>query len=830
MMYYSLAKINIFCIFSKKNNENIMSMPKKVYLCEQIHLTKDKSMKIKSLLLTSALVCQSLTGVQAQTYYDVTDIYLKNASFDTRFDYTIDDEGDVESEVLDIDGWTVVNPAMTNIIAGVYQFGTKKTFMGMSVPATGSDGTAEGGGLVMSPGFNSSQLYAQTIMLPAGNYRLITAYYNVSSQVNAYNQTSWIPTSGRRSQSTIRKFPQGEWIPDTIEFTIAQQVSGNIQIGYAANQSPVAGVFAQLILDFVKIERDAPVGDIDREAKRAFLKQYIDEALSAYGDGSGIGASELKAEIDAAQAIYDDATASFEAMDEHISDLMAILDEYKWNNTNKRVVTDPRFARGATMAFGRLSTSGFSTGEIMEQGFCWNKEGNPTVDDQTTTDYLTNQGQIYYIENLTPCTKYFMRAYVKTKEGRVKYGDVIRFYTIPKGNITYWYNNGGDDAANKRVNAAATEACEIFNMLTSAKKPFSIGYSSGTPTADCYYGDNPWMNMGANASYQRTGTIMHEMEHGLGVIPYSTQWSKTILRTSTQSYNGGTVGSGQWLGDRVSAFLDFWDNTTGSRLNGDYQHMWPYGINGASEDNGTKALYYANALICQALGEDGLEHNYSTFAEPYYSFDHEDDVKYYLKNENEGRGLYTSYLMETRNGQLNVVQMSSDEAAANDSAAWYLSFEPSNQYYTMRNAATGKYITYSGSRFSAVARTSPIANDWLHLMRGRVDVTSEKYRGYWIIHPITEWSPNCMVANQSGTVGQATFNIANTATTQRWLILTEEEMRKINTYVNGIDEVIFNQEDEYSTSGIYDLQGRKVSGESPTRKGIYIVNGKKVVK
>lgn len=779
---------------------------------------------MKSLLLTCALACQCLVGIHAQTYYDVTDIYLKNANFDTRFDYTIEDEGDVESEMLDIDGWMLVNPGVTNLIAGVYQFGTKKTFTGLSVPTTASDGSTTGGGLVFSPGYTTAQLYYQDLMLPAGNYHLITAYYNASTQSNAYNQTSWIPSKGRRSMSSVRQFPQGVWVLDTLSFTVSQQIAGKVQIGYSSNQA--MGTIAQLILDFVKIERDTPIGDIDTEAKKAYLKQYIDEALAAYGDGSGIGAAELKAEIDAAQSIYDDATASYESMDEHTKSLMVALDEYNWNNSSKKVVTDPRFARGATMAFGRLTVSGFSSGEVAEQGFCWNTNGNPTVDDNVTTKILNNHGDIYYMEDLTPCTKYFMRAYAKTKEGRVKYGDVIKFYTIPKGNITYWYNNGGDDAANKRVNAAATEACEIFNKLTSARKPFDIGYSSGTPTADCYYGDKPWMNMGANSSYQRTGTIMHEMEHGLGVIPYSTQWSKTILRSSTQNYNGSTVGSGQWLGDRVSEFLDFWDNTTGSRLNGDYQHMWPYGINGASEDNGTKALYYANALICQALGEDGLEHNYSTFAEPYYSFQHEDDVKYYLKNENEGRGLYTSYLVESRGGQLRIAEMSSDDAAANDSAAWYLSFEPSNQYYTIRNAATGKYITYNGSRFAAIERTSPIANDWLHLMRGRVDVTTEKYRGYWMIHPISDWNPSCMVANASGTIGQATFSLANSATTQRWLILTEEEMRKINTYVDGIDEVSIDKASESMVNAIYDLQGRKISPEQ-SRKGIYIVNGKK---
>ena len=185
--------------------------------------------------------------------------------------------------------------------------------------------------------------------------------------------------------------------------------------------------------------------------------------------------------------------------------------------------------------------------------------------------------------------------------------------------------------------------------------------------------------------------------------------------------------------------------------------------------------------------------------------------------------------MEGKNGQLRIVEMSSDEAAANDSTAWYLSFEPSSQYYTICNAATGHFITYNSSRFVAVERTSPVANDWLHLMRGRVNVTTENYRGYWMIHPITDWNPNCMLANASGAIGQATFNLANSATTQRWLILTEEEMRKINTTVNGIDEITegsFNEKTHRSV--VYDLQGRRVNSDSSMR-GIYIIDGKKVM-
>ena len=439
------------------------------------------------------------------------------------------------------------------------------------------------------------------------------------------------------------------------------------------------------------------------------------------------------------------------------------------------VTTDQRYARGATMAFGRIKSVNTNGGtSIAKRGFCLSTSPEPTIDDIISTKTMNNNGPIYYFEGLQPGTIYYMRAYATNKSGLTGYGDAIKFSTVPKGNVTYWYNNGGDDAANKRINNAATKACEIFNDLTSIKKHFNIGYSAGTPTADCYYADEPWMNMGANSGYQKTGTIMHEMEHGMGVIPYSTQWNKNILRASL---DGNGRGTGLWLGDRVSAFLDFWDNTTDSHLNGDYQHMWPYGINGASEDNGTLVLYYGNAMIGQALGEDGLEHNSTTFAEPCYAFVHQEATKYYLKNESEECGLYDSYLIPNASGQLTWRKMTADEATANDSVAWYITFTPANQYYQLRNASTGQYMTYSSS-IKTAAHSTPAANDNFHLMRGRVDVVAaaeSPMRGYWIIHPTNNWEPKALQASTNGRTTAPTFNIENSAAAQRWLILTAEE-------------------------------------------------------
>ena len=190
-------------------------------------------------------------------------------------------------------------------------------------------------------------------------------------------------------------------------------------------------------------------------------------------------------------------------------------------------------------------------------------------------------------------------------------------------------------------------------------------------------------------------------------------------------------------------------------------------------------------ILAQALNEDGLPASGEIgYALPYYAFDHEDNVKYYIKNEDEKRGLYTAYLTETTDHKLKWVQMTAEEAQANDAAAWYITFTPGNQYYQLRNASTGYYITYASSSFKTIKRTKPTSADNLHLMRGRVDVTSgkAKFRGYYMIHPESIGNPPVLSANAGGATASTAFSIANTATAQRWLILSAED---VEAFENG---------------------------------------------
>jgi hypothetical protein len=666
-----------------------------------------------SKLLTSALMaCICSVGAEAQTYYDITAEYLRNTAFDSGFDYPITADGDTKNVENPLEGWTKLSS--TFALLATFQYGTGQTFLGYQPPATGFDGTANGGALMFYAGGRIR--YYQEIKLPAGNYRIVTAWYNCNSKAAAGScLTGWITgttSSSLTYASTLTNFPSGQWVVDTVSFTLTASTQGRIQLGFRG--SIPDSTSAVPAVDFIRLLRDTPIGDQD------------------------------------------------------------------FSGDEPRVTTDKRFARGATMAFGRM-TATIGDGTISERGFCWSEQPEPTINDFTTTEMLSNGA--YWLRDLKPATKYYMRAYAKTEGRRVGYGEVIKFYTIPEGQIGFSMRTSGDENS-ERIRKAAQTAVDWWNALTEMKGfNTSIGYNAGVPTAECSYGG--WMSVGSNTSYQRPGTIMHEMLHGVGVIPWAdTEWSRHNLRSGV---NGDGFGTGLWLGDRVTEVLRFWDNNSTSQLNGDYQHMWPYGINGASEDNGSNELYIGNGLVCQALGEDGLQHTSQLYAEPYYAFDQEDDVKYYLKNEDADRGLYTAYLIPTATGTLQWRDMTASEAAANDSAAWYVTFTPSNQYYQLRNAATGQYLTYATNGFRTATRSTLTANDNFHLMRSRVDVATgnasgpvipadNTRRAYWLIHPTNNWTPACLQANANGQVGSATFNIANSATTQRWLILSEREM------------------------------------------------------
>ncbi len=579
------------------------------------------------------------------------------------------------------------------------------------------------------------------------------------------------------------------------------------------------------------------------------IQEVIDTATELYGAGDGNEAVTLQNAIDTATDISNDFSVSLDDIYNGAEDLNKAILAYHLANatgTVPTVVTNPNFARGSTMFFGRSTVSGVSVVGLLEYGFCWSTNPEPTILDNTSSKYLTNNGRIHKIDNLQPSTVYYMRAYALTKSYAVGYGDVLKVITLPKGTVSYTLASNVTGDMRDRLDDAMSSAVGYYNNLTSIKgHSLTVNYGSGTPTAEASYGG--WMRFGPNTAYQKTGTALHEMGHTIGVGTHSMWYGPSSPLRETGS-------RGAWYGERTTQLMKFIDNDESAYLRGDAIHMWPYGINGAQEDNGTDLLYIANALIVQALGEDGLPPT-GGFATPAYTFEQEEGAHYYIKSEAEQTGRDNKFLMLASNGNLINKEMTAAEALANDSAAWTIDFNPVNSYYTIKNVATGRFIYYKSTGyngFSTVDRTMPLSYNYFQLMRGRkeTNIGSMTKKGYWIIHPEAKLSPSTLLATTSDLISTVGFNIADAAITQRWLLLTEEDVNALNqaTPVIDIENDLNNGVVVYSQNGnlcisnisdesdilVYNISGDLVYQTKTTSstlkqtlsKGLYIVRVK----
>ena len=583
------------------------------------------------------------------------------------------------------------------------------------------------------------------------------------------------------------------------------------------------------------------------EAAKASIKAYealataIAAAEADYENGGAEGAEKFLAVIHSAKAVNESLHSTLEEIAIKIAELEKATFEFRIANptgTVPTVKTDKRYVRGAIAAFGRMTVSGVASTEILEQGFCWSTQPNPTVLDNRTTKYLENNGRMYWMD-MEPATIYYMRAYAITKGYAVGYGDVIKMSTLPQGQVTYWYNNGGDAAHNDRINTALTIATTYWSNYTSIRGfNVSCTFSPGTPTADCGYGGN--MHIGTNMG-QRAGTCMHEMNHGIGggTLEIWGGWVDSPLRESM---------NGHWAGDRANEAVRFWENNNNLVITGAYDgghwgvvnkgetysqdnifhnkyphngaHLEPGAWAGPKNWNDTEVFYIGNSIINQGFCEDGLipVNFYSgAFCLPAYVFEQDDHAKYYIKSESANHGLSTAYLIEQSDGTVKWEEMTGTEATSNDHAAWYISFTPDNQYYQFCNAATGRYLTFSAygtNGIKTVAKAAPTASEDFHLMRGRQDVAlgDFKTRGYWVIHPEAKSNPATFTAMADGKVAANTLNLYNSAVTQRWIFLKADDINNFETGLKNqaleeLDALITNVRKLRQTSHIEDVPG-----------------------
>lgn len=304
-----------------------------------------------------------LTTLTASAQSDVSKYYLANAGFDSDFNYRAGEKNNVAQEINTISGWT---PALSAdyTITGVYEYGFSGVFNNASVPTEGYEGS-QGGALALSTGWEQTFCYYQTVTLPAGTYTINVPTYNGKSAEKGTSQLAWIPNSGTAVQSTLNKYPSKTWTVDQITFTLTRSTTGKIQIGYKAAAGGSASS-ANLLIDYVQI-----LGS-NMTVSKTDLALSISRANRAYADGTGIGAEALKAAIDQAQAVSDNAEATMPEVLEAAYSLKKATETFNWNNASEQnpidctsYITNPSFESEATTEWNvqsmqRQSNSYFS--------------------------------------------------------------------------------------------------------------------------------------------------------------------------------------------------------------------------------------------------------------------------------------------------------------------------------------------------------------------------------------------------------------------------------------------------------------------------------------
>ena len=296
---------SFLCIFAEENLENL------------------NNCKMRKFILTNLFL---LVGILVHAQTDVSKYYLANYDFNQYFDYTASQSTAVAQELLDVKGWTADLSANYTIV-GTYEYGFGGTFNGASVPKAGYDGKA-GGGLAISTGWEQTFAFYQTVTLPAGTYTLNVPTYNGGSATPAESQVAWVPSSGTSVNSTVTSYAVGQWTLDKITFTLTKTTTGKIRIGMKAAAGGSANS-AKLVVDYVQL-----VGE-DMAVDKTDLLSTISTANSLYADGSGVGAQELLASINAAQSVADAADASVVDVLEATLALKNAVSVYRKNNVSE---------------------------------------------------------------------------------------------------------------------------------------------------------------------------------------------------------------------------------------------------------------------------------------------------------------------------------------------------------------------------------------------------------------------------------------------------------------------------------------------------------------
>ena len=152
--------------------------------------------------------------------------------------------------------------------------------------------------------------------------------------------------------------------------------------------------------------------------------------------------------------------------------------------------------------------------------------------------------------------------------------------------VTYVLHKSSNPTADeqdayKRITTVMDSAVKLYNTYSHLSKYINVYYSPGVPTAEA--SSNGDLRFGENRSYMVVPTAMHEMGHTMGIGTTSEYWA--------------ACQDGVFRNDKVQEKLRELSGKPSDELHCDNQHIWPYGLNRASEVESEKDLIIHVQLV-----------------------------------------------------------------------------------------------------------------------------------------------------------------------------------------------------------------------------------------
>ncbi|MDR1121249.1 MAG: DUF6383 domain-containing protein [Dysgonamonadaceae bacterium] len=260
----------------------------------------------------SIFIVLILFAVNGQAQSDITNLVLANAGFDESINFTVNGEvvhwrtsandDPVNWGMHPLEGWKTYITADPTGCGATFEFGTESMINSVTPPPTASDGTTTGGVLGFSAGWGTQVGYLQSAGLPAGSYTLDYVLYNKGTATAGTSLTGWIPDEGDAVLSSKNNFTPDTWETDAVNFELPTYASGKIQAGFGSIAGSGSGAVAKIFIDYLKLTCNS----IDKTQ----LSALIAEGNTLYGSGSGTKAPELRAALDAVDAVSSEEATS----------------------------------------------------------------------------------------------------------------------------------------------------------------------------------------------------------------------------------------------------------------------------------------------------------------------------------------------------------------------------------------------------------------------------------------------------------------------------------------------------------------------------------------